>query len=806
MSVILMLLAGKAWAESYIVKDGVPMAEIVISSEPCRSVVFAARELQTYIKKITGAELPIFPPFVLGDEVGSRLSQKYPPDLKRMPVKIYVGASWHTDRLGVVDDGLEWGAYRIISGKDWLVLLGRDTNFTPMGIWGRDREHMYQGAQEEWEKAIGDHHWVNPMRNIWLNYSEDMGMWAYDQKGTINAVCGFLRGLGVRWYMPGELGEIVPERQTIAIPDIDATVVPEVKIRDLNWAKFEITAPEARDQVLWAMRLGANLPFGYRGAHGQSNVTKSPENYEKHPDWYALYSGRRNTDSHTPNPCLSSESLFNEQLEYIRFLFDMFGVPAVCVAPTDGFTTICQCDQCRGKDTPERGRQGLLSDYVWEYTDRIARKMYMTHPDKLILGCAYSTYWLPPENIDEFSPNLAIHLVNTRRRYDIGDEALQEQRAAVKKWAQLTGNKIINYMNDGGGKNAPRLFAEDLKAYKGLLMGEEIYGPYKRRILADPGFTHLPFYVAARLWWDTDLDIDELLAEYYGQYYGPAAAEMEAFINYYEREQKNLRGINAASAIQQALDLFAKAEASVDPESIFGKRVALFTVGLEDMKKWYETIKDGRHNPPVYKLAHVSGEIKLDGKLDEEFWRDLPGDLKELHTGGEVEHKTRFKIGIKDNYLYFGVKCEDLPGEKINIAKVERHDDSALWHGDVVEFLIETPGHSYYQIAVNPAAMICDLDRGQGISFNWGSLAEVAASVNEQEGYWTIELKAPFTDSEQDPLHEIAGPVPSVDNPWYFNICRQRVRDGGNEMSAFAPNTSGEKGFHNILYFGELAP
>jgi len=38
-------------AENYIVKDGKPLAEIVIPEHPSSSVRLAARELQDYIKK-----------------------------------------------------------------------------------------------------------------------------------------------------------------------------------------------------------------------------------------------------------------------------------------------------------------------------------------------------------------------------------------------------------------------------------------------------------------------------------------------------------------------------------------------------------------------------------------------------------------------------------------------------------------------------------------------------------------------------------------------------------------------------------
>ena len=38
----------------------------------------------------------------------------------------------------------------------------------------------------------------------------------------------------------------------------------------------------------------------------------------------------------------------------------------------------------------------------------------------------------------------------------------------------------------------------------------------------------------------------------------------------------------------------------------------------------------------------------------------------------------------------------------------------SLWNGDAVEVLLETQSHSYYQLAINPAGAMVDLDRKGG--------------------------------------------------------------------------------------------
>ncbi|MFA6294578.1 MAG: hypothetical protein WC637_22490, partial [Victivallales bacterium] len=88
-----------------IVKDGKANAQIVIAAENRpRMATLAALELRKFLEKISGARLPIVTA----------------PDAA-IPVKIYVGKSPDTEKLGVKDEGLRYGAFKIASGKDLSV-------------------------------------------------------------------------------------------------------------------------------------------------------------------------------------------------------------------------------------------------------------------------------------------------------------------------------------------------------------------------------------------------------------------------------------------------------------------------------------------------------------------------------------------------------------------------------------------------------------------------------------------------------------------------------------------------------------
>jgi hypothetical protein len=102
--------------------------------------------------------------------------------------------------------------------------------------------------------------------------------------------------------------------------------------------------------------------------------------------------------------------------------------------------------------------------------------------------------------------------------------------------------------------------------------------------------------------------------------------------------------------------------------------------------------------------------------------------------------------------------------------------------------LIETQTHGFYQIAVNPAGLVLDVDHQDGAKPAWSSGAQVAAFTGE--GFWSVEMRLPVAGDLQatvDALNGIAGRKPAGTYPWYFNICRQRIRNGVAERVAFSP-------------------
>ena len=152
-----------------------PDARIVLAANPTRSAQVAAAELRHYVEKMTGVELPV-------TTDGGR-PFKGP--------KILVGESQLTRLLGLKSSDFSPQEHLIATYGNVLVLMGCDeqeygvVDYEGNGLWPGFTTFYDWSLKPEWAKKVG----------------------------TVYAVHDFLRQFcGVRWYLPGELGEVCPAK------------------------------------------------------------------------------------------------------------------------------------------------------------------------------------------------------------------------------------------------------------------------------------------------------------------------------------------------------------------------------------------------------------------------------------------------------------------------------------------------------------------------------------------------------------------------------------------------------------------
>lgn len=790
--------------EALLVQEGRAQAEIVLGEMASRSARLAAAELQTYVEKISGARLPI------RNEPSADAS-----------VQIYVGESRHLQRLGVTAEGLEDGAYRIVSGDRWLALIGDDADFKPIEPWAKNNSGRGEKLQSAWEEASGLSLGV-PNGGLYkfrqrmpmdLAKEEREYLWQFDERGSLNAVCGYLRSLGVRWYLPGELGEVVPHNATIPLPIVDRTVRPDFEVRQFN-VRFATVDEEL---MRWAMRLGMRHPYGQMIAHGMHTMTHPDILKQQHPDWFALYGGQRDTQigKRLNHLCYSNPELFDATVKWARAQFNVYDYESVSIMPPDAYIAICQCELCSGKQIDNMGARGKLSNHVWDFVNRVAREVGKTHPSKRIVCCAYGANTNPPSNLEQLEPNVEVVIVGGRRPRN----SLPEQRIPIQElragWQKITAHPFLvfeNYPFTSRRSYLPafvaRTIGDSINATKGFSRGEDIWLSFPR-VHDDPnmGFNHFQVYFTARMWWGgSEADVEAMLDEYCRLFYGPAGHNMKTFFDYCEANYQAME--SDKQKIDKVLEIFAAAKASVLAGSNHARRLELIDQYLDALRSKAKQLQQKRGLVTKLRTVREPTEpIVIDGKLDEPYWRDClaasTGSLRELQTGAQPIFGTTVKVGWDKSgqNLYFGIRCADQVGDSLNIA-TKKNEDESIWYGDAIEIELETDSHSYYQLVVNPAGTLVDLDRaaGKNSRFRWESQAEVATHIAED--HWNVEIRIPVTDDENDPLNQVIGRKPSQSLPWHFNVCRQRIRDNGSEYSAFSP--TGTAGFHVPMKFAHL--
>ena len=162
--------------------------------------------------------------------------------------------------------------------------------------------------------------------------------------------------------------------------------------------------------------------------------------------------------------------------------------------------------------------------------------------------------------------------------------------------------------------------------------------------------------------------------------------------------------------------------------------------------------------PKSFKAFPIkSGDIKLDGRLDDTFWSDITGIsdflVQEPVEGGEPTEKTTIKIAYDENYLYIGAIFYDSEPDGIKAFKMRK--DAPLNTDDRFMWILDTylDGRNAYFFEINPRGLMGDglLTIGQGRSLNkdWDGIWRPWTYIGDFG--WSAEIRIPFHTLNFDP-------------------------------------------------------
>ncbi|MFA6107960.1 MAG: DUF4838 domain-containing protein [Candidatus Latescibacterota bacterium] len=357
--------------------------------------------------------------------------------------------------------------------------------------------------------------------------------------GTEYAVYDFLRGLGVRWFMPGDFGEVVPRLKTIAIPEQHVVQKPDFPMR--NWwlhATPELAAQERR----WKLRNKMNPdPIFAICGDGSVRQVVAPESLAKEkPELLAL------NENGTRNPYLPN--LTNPEAVQVAagIIKDYFRkhpeANSYGFAPDDGLPRDFTPETVRLNRgfVTLGGRPGVpgeasITDEWLTFVNRVTTAVRDEFPDVYIATNGYANRNLPPEGVlldDHLVIMFAAIWSCTLHGYD-DDHCWQkvQQGQMLRRWSELCGNVWIygyNYNMLVSGLTPLPEFTKLRRDFP-LMKRWGVIGFYdeNRNVWAEAGIVSR--YLRAQLEWRAEADVDAILDDFFTRWYGQAAPPMKAF-------------------------------------------------------------------------------------------------------------------------------------------------------------------------------------------------------------------------------------------------------------------------------------
>lgn len=329
--------------------------------------------------------------------------------------------------------------------------------------------------------------------------------------GLRHAVRAFLEDeIGCRRFSPEE--EFTPSRPDLDLQVLDVTQVPRFAFRMQDFKDPEYSA--------WR-RLNTRDDWGLF-VHTFHELVPPERWFAEHPEYFSENLGVRVADGQL---CLSHPDVLRLTVEDLRRR--MAGNPRAgiwSVSQNDTYLP-CACAACRAVDEEEGSPSGSLLRFV----NAVAAEF----PGKTISTLAYQYTRRPPE-LTKPLPNVNIVLCSIEsgreRPIEQADPGFARDLAG---WARLTDNLLVwDYVIQFHHLLAPFPNLRVLQPNLRFFAAQGASAVFEQGLAEMKGeFAELRAWLLSKLLWNPDADVDALLDDFLGHYYGAAAGPVRAYID-----------------------------------------------------------------------------------------------------------------------------------------------------------------------------------------------------------------------------------------------------------------------------------
>lgn len=331
------------------------------------------------------------------------------------------------------------------------------------------------------------------------------------------AVAELLRRWGCRWYLPTDLGECIPERPTLSVGKLDFAYAPPFEVR--------------RYWLSWIGDTTGKDEFQRRNFMNDEVV----------PSGHALA-------QYTQTLVPPGKTIFNVPIAEPSTAEHVAKQLAPAFAKGDRIMLGLE-DGIYESDSPAdtllkanlRDKYFMvpsLTDAFMTFYNNVAGSLQKQYPQSQakIGFLAYSNITIPPQRKLTAEKSLVAYLapIDIDPIHGMDDPRsppAQEYKEMLSGWAEAMQGRVVIYDYDQGmlvWRDIPNPSHEAVRQAIKHYQQAGILGvdTESRGAMAT---TFLNLYLRGQLCWNPDVDVDELLTEFYPQFYGPAAKPMAAY-------------------------------------------------------------------------------------------------------------------------------------------------------------------------------------------------------------------------------------------------------------------------------------
>lgn len=350
-----------------------------------------------------------------------------------------------------------------------------------------------------------------------------IGLFGESDLGSSYAVYELLDRVGCRWFLPGELGESIPQRSELVLVEADESFTPSTLYRDIWYAD---AAFKRRNRLG-----GLKLEAGHR-----LEKWLTPQQRNEHPEWRALVKG----EPHAERLSWSAPGVTEAIAAAVARHVDKTAALSVSLSPGDGL----DFDEGRDRawdagDWDSATNSVSLTDRLLHLANDVAGRVRPRHPEVLFGLLAYASYTRPPVR-EKVSPQVVPVLAPIAycRQHPWSNDACpgaREARRAFEGWSEHSEHLAFrSYAFNLAEPAAPnpmlRKWSYDLPfvfRHKARFFQPETLPNFETTL---PGL-----YLGIRLAWNQRQDPDVVLRDLFAQFYGRASAQARAYIDFIDR-------------------------------------------------------------------------------------------------------------------------------------------------------------------------------------------------------------------------------------------------------------------------------